>query len=137
MISSGSYVSSKTTCSVPFDAFSTRRDAAGPWSAAATVVAPCCGCRARTIPGVSPVRASTGSGQRRDRADLEPARRVRPEDQLVPDEFDLGGAPSGPQSMCREHPVNSDAASGPALVFDPSAWRAFVDDVQVSGFDHG
>ncbi len=26
---------------------------------------------------------------------------------------------------------------GPALVFAPSAWRAFVQDVQVGGFDHG
>ncbi|MGH3706861.1 MAG: DUF397 domain-containing protein [Pseudonocardiaceae bacterium] len=32
---------------------------------------------------------------------------------------------------------DSKDRSGPALVFGPSAWRAFVDDVQVGGFGHG
>ncbi len=30
---------------------------------------------------------------------------------------------------------DSKDRSGPALVFAPSAWRAFVDDVRVGGFD--
>ncbi|MGH3854972.1 MAG: DUF397 domain-containing protein [Pseudonocardiaceae bacterium] len=32
---------------------------------------------------------------------------------------------------------DSKDRSGPALVFGPSAWRAFVGDVQHSGFDCG
>ncbi|MBV8539302.1 MAG: DUF397 domain-containing protein [Pseudonocardiales bacterium] len=32
---------------------------------------------------------------------------------------------------------NSKDRSGPALVFFPSAWRAFVGDVRHGGFDHG
>ena len=32
---------------------------------------------------------------------------------------------------------DSKDRSGPALVFAPFAWRAFVQDVQVGSFDHG
>jgi hypothetical protein len=32
---------------------------------------------------------------------------------------------------------DSKDRSGPALAFLPSAWRAFVGDVQRDGFDHG
>lgn len=32
---------------------------------------------------------------------------------------------------------DSKDRSGPALVFSPSAWRAFVWDVHRGGFDHG
>jgi hypothetical protein len=32
---------------------------------------------------------------------------------------------------------DSKDRSGPALVLPPSAWRAFMQDVQVGSFDHG
>jgi hypothetical protein len=32
---------------------------------------------------------------------------------------------------------DSKDRSGPALAFPPSAWQAFMGDVQLDGFDHG